>query len=175
MSNAALLRCRVGSRYKHDRDWQGDHVGRYNVFPGLAPWMIMLHNGELQFVGMTWGYRSPNEAAAKRKPWINARIEKALTGQYFRHMFREGRIVIPAGGWFEWTVENGKKRPWYITRKVDEPIFMAGITNYKLYAQQTVETGFVIATEDSGAGMVDIHDPATGSAGAGGCVNLDEP
>ena len=35
---------------------------------------------------------------------------------------------------------------------------MAGITNYKLYAQQEVETGFVIVTQDCEGGMVDIHD-----------------
>jgi putative SOS response-associated peptidase YedK len=59
---------------------------------------------------------------------------------------------------YEWTVENGKKQPWYITRKVDEPIFMAGLTNFRIYTHQTVDVGFVIVTEDSGAGMVDVHD-----------------
>ncbi|MBA4144003.1 MAG: SOS response-associated peptidase family protein [Nitrosospira sp.] len=110
---------------------------------------------------MTWGYRTPSEAAAKRKPWINARVEKALTGRYFRHMFREGRVIVPAGGWYEWTIENGKKQPWYITRHTDQPIFMAGLSNYKPWdprtVPQTVETGFVIVTEDCEGGMVDIH------------------
>ncbi|WP_375136103.1 SOS response-associated peptidase family protein [Nitrosospira sp. Nsp2] len=32
----------------------------------------------------------------------HARVEKALTGRYFRHMFREGRVIIRAGGWYEW-------------------------------------------------------------------------
>lgn len=103
-------------------------------------------------------YRTPEEAAAKKKPWINARIEKALTGRYFRHMFREGRVIIPGGGWFEWTLENGKKQPWYIRRKNDEPIFMAGLTNFRPSTQQNVEVGFVIVTEDCEGGMVDIHD-----------------
>ena len=40
----------------------------------------MLHNGELLFIGMTWGYRTPKEAAEKKKPWICARVEKSLTG-----------------------------------------------------------------------------------------------
>ena len=73
-------------------------------------------------------------------------------------MFREGRVIIPAGGWLEWSLENGKKQPWYITRKTDKPIFMAGITNYKLYAQQKVEIGFVIVPQDCEGGMVGIHD-----------------
>jgi putative SOS response-associated peptidase YedK len=118
----------------------------------------MLHKGELQFIGMTWGYRTPKEAAEKKKPRICARVEKSLTGHYFRHMFREGRVIIPAGGWYEWTVENGKKQPWYIIRKVNEPIFMARLTNFRIYTHQTVDVGFVIVREDSGAGMVDVHD-----------------
>jgi putative SOS response-associated peptidase YedK len=35
---------------------------------------------------------------------------------------------------------------------------MAGLTNFRPDVEQTVETGFVIVTEDSGAGMVDVHD-----------------
>jgi putative SOS response-associated peptidase YedK len=139
-----------------------DNATAYNVAPGQRPWMIMLHGGEVLFIGMSWGYRTPDEAAAKRKPWINARVEKALTGRYFRHMFREGRVIIPAGGWYEWTLENGKKQPWYITRRTNEPIFMAGLSNYRLNEpnaqQQKLEVGFVIVTEDCEGGMVDIHD-----------------
>ncbi len=56
------------------------------------------------------------------------------------------------------TVENGKKQPWYITRKIDAPLFMAGLANFKPYTEQAVEVGFVIVTEDSRGGMVDIHD-----------------
>ena len=108
----------------------GDNSPSYNVAPGQRPWMIMLHDGELLFIGMPWGYRTPKEAAEKKKPWICARVEKSLTGSYFRHMFSEGRVIIPAGGWYEWTLENGKKQPWYITRKANEPIFMAGLTNF---------------------------------------------
>ena len=64
--------------------------------------MIMLHNGELLFIGTHWGYRTPKEATEKKKPWICARVEKSRTGSYFRHMFREGRIIVPAAGWYEW-------------------------------------------------------------------------
>ncbi len=35
---------------------------------------------------------------------------------------------------------------------------MAGLTNFRPYTHQTVEVGFVIVTEDSGAGMVNVHD-----------------
>jgi putative SOS response-associated peptidase YedK len=67
-------------------------------------------------------------------------------------------VIIPGGGWFEWTVENGKKQPWYITRRTEQPIFMAGLTNLGPFTPQEVEVGFVIVTEDCEGGMVDIHD-----------------
>ena len=89
--------------------------------------MIALNKNEVQFFSQRWGYRTPAEAQEKKKPWINARIEHALTGRYFRHMFREGRVIVPGGGWFEWTLESGTKQPWYIKRKNNEPIFMAGL------------------------------------------------
>ncbi|SEP43165.1 SOS response associated peptidase (SRAP), partial [Nitrosovibrio sp. Nv6] len=85
------------------RTWDcGDRVPLYNTAPGRCPWLITSKNGGIQFIGLKWGYRTPQEAAEKKKPWINARVEKALTGRYFRHMFREGRLIVPAGGWFEW-------------------------------------------------------------------------
>lgn len=141
------------------RAWDcGDRVPLYNVAPGRCPWLITPEKGGIQFIGLKWGYRTPQEMAEKKKPWINARVEKALTGRYFRHMFREGRLIVPAGGWFEWTVEGGKKQPWYITRRTDEPIFMAGITNWKEYKHQTAEIGFVIVTQDAIGGMIDVHD-----------------
>jgi putative SOS response-associated peptidase YedK len=46
--------------------WLGDSIPSYNTAPGKCPWMITVHNGELQFIGMTWGYRTPKEAAEKK-------------------------------------------------------------------------------------------------------------
>ncbi|SEO99277.1 SOS response-associated peptidase family protein [Nitrosovibrio sp. Nv6] len=51
--------------------------------------------------------------------------------------------------------ESGCKQPWYITRKVDKPVFMAGITNLRR-DRQAANVGFVIATLEGG--IVDIHD-----------------
>src|SRR5688500_11858747 len=79
----------------HGHEWQeGDSVPQYSVSRGSTPLMLHMLNGKLEFDHTIWGYRTPAEAAAKRRPWINARVEKALSGSYFRHMFREGRVVI---------------------------------------------------------------------------------
>jgi putative SOS response-associated peptidase YedK len=84
------------------------------------------------------------------EPW--ERIRTALIGR--AAITSPNTTSAPA----VWTVENGKKQPWYITRKDRAPIFMAGITNFRPNIRPSVEVGFVIVTEDSGGGMVDIHD-----------------
>jgi len=140
-------------------EWIGGNIiPQYNVSPSRGALVLHRLKECLRSDYLRWGYRTPQETAENKRPWINARIEKALTGRYFRHMFREGRVIVPAGGWFEWTVENGKKQPWYITRRKNRPIFAAGITNFRPYIHQEVEVGFVIVTQDCEGGMVDIHD-----------------
>jgi len=67
-----------------EREWVGgDTIPQYNLSPGRPALLLHMLNGKLQSDYLIWGYRTPNEAAAKRKSWINARVEKALTGRYF--------------------------------------------------------------------------------------------
>ncbi|WP_411555567.1 SOS response-associated peptidase family protein [Nitrosospira sp. Is2] len=42
-----------------------------------------------------------------------------------------GWVLVPNGRWFEWTFEEGRKQPWYLSRKMNEPIFMAGLANFR--------------------------------------------
>jgi putative SOS response-associated peptidase YedK len=35
---------------------------------------------------------------------------------------------------------------------------MAALTNFRMYTHQAVDAGFMIVTEDSEAGVVDVHD-----------------
>jgi hypothetical protein len=79
---------------------------------------------------------------------------EAWEGTILSAMFSKGRVIIPCGGCTSRRSKTEKKRPWYITLKVNEPIFMAGLTNFRPESQQGVETGFVIVAKDSGAGMV---------------------
>ena len=131
----------------------------YNVPPGSTPWLIHPFNdGEPRIDAIKWGYR-PNWAAEKGIPMaINARIEKAASGRYFRHMWLHGRVLVPADGWYEWTGKAGQKQPWYIRRKTDEPLFLAAITNVRPDRDNPEGSGFVIVTAAADAGMVDMHD-----------------
>ena len=136
-----------------------DRQPSYNTPPGTTPWLIHAFGESGPMIDtVRWGYR-PNWAAEKGIPLaINARIEKAATGRYFRHMWLHGRVLVPADGWYEWTGKAGHKQPWYIHRKTDEPLFLAAITNVRPDRENPEGSGFVIVTAAADAGMVDIHD-----------------
>ena len=139
--------------------WLGDRVADYNVAPGSWPWLMhTLHEGKESIDTVHWGYR-PEWAIEKGLPeQINARVESAVSKPYYRGLMRTGRVIVPADGWYEWTGEKGHKQPWYIRLKSDRPMFLAALTNWRPYTASKPGTGFVIVTEQSDAGMVDVHD-----------------
>jgi putative SOS response-associated peptidase YedK len=140
-------------------DSAAERQASYNTSPGSAPWFIHeLGEDTPIFDTLHWGYR-PNWAAEKGIALaINARIEKAATGRYFRHMWQRGRVLVPADGWYEWTGEPGHKDPWYIRLRSDTPMFLAAITNFRPDRENPEGTGLVIVTAPADAGMVDVHD-----------------
>lgn len=131
---------------------------RFNVPPGSEPWVMHAFDENPAFLRLRWGYR-PSWAADKgMAPAINARIEKATTGRYFRHLFAAGRVIVPADGWYEWTGEKGHKQPWHIQLTDGDPMYFAAITNFRPDRIPKPDDGFVIVTAASDAGMVDVHD-----------------
>jgi putative SOS response-associated peptidase YedK len=153
--------------YAKELGWDGgafserldDPEPNWNVPPGSSPWLMHQFGDEEPHMDRVhWGYR-PTWAAEKGISMaINARIEKALTGAFFRHLWKSGRAIVPADGWYEWTGEPRHKQPWYIRLKTDRPMFMAAITNFRPGKELHEGSGFVIITAAADAGMVDVHD-----------------
>jgi putative SOS response-associated peptidase YedK len=140
------------------RPLEDGHPPNWNVPPGTAPWLMhRIGSDRNQIDSVNWGYR-PGWAAEKGIPIaINARLEKA-TSPFFRPLWKSGRAVVPADGWYEWTGEKGHKQPWYIRLKSDRPMFLAAITSYRPDKEPGEGTGFVIVTASAEGGMVDVHD-----------------
>jgi putative SOS response-associated peptidase YedK len=132
---------------------------RFNVPPGIPVWLMHCLAGEgARIDPVFWGYRAA-WAREKGLPLaINATIEKA-SSPYWRSLWRKGRAIVPADGWFEWTGEKGRKQPWHIQLKSGHPMFLAALTNFRPDAQTQDEgSGFTIVTTQAAGGMVDLHD-----------------
>ncbi|ASN18168.1 DUF159 family protein (plasmid) [Pantoea ananatis] len=129
-------------------------LGRYNVAPGTRVMLLNRRQGKMKFDPVFWGYKPDWWHKAML---INARAETASTGKMFKPLWQNGRVVVPANGWFEWAKTNEGKQPYFIYRKSRQPVFFAAIGKTP-FDKDYGHEGFVILTANSNQGMVDIHD-----------------
>ncbi|MEM0937341.1 MAG: SOS response-associated peptidase [Pseudomonadota bacterium] len=104
-------------------------IPRYNVCPTQPVATIRSEDGTRHFAPMRWGflphwYKSPSDGPLL----INARAETLAEKPAFRAAARARRCLIPASGFYEWTKDaEGKRLPWYITRRDGAPMAFAAI------------------------------------------------
>jgi putative SOS response-associated peptidase YedK len=58
---------------------------------------------------------------------INARSETVLEKPAFKNAIRRRRCLVPADGYYEWQVVDGRKRPYFIYRRDRQPLGLAGL------------------------------------------------
>ncbi|WP_314408949.1 SOS response-associated peptidase family protein [Pseudomonas kuykendallii] len=151
---------------RYEKDIMGgfdpEPIGRYNVAPRSRVLMLFENDEGARFAKIPWGYE-PFWAKGKRPPAINARVETAATSRFFRDVWRNGRCLVMADGWYEWVKDANdpkKKQPFYIRLKSQEPMWFAALGQFNRESQleEREGDGFVIITAESDQGMVDIHD-----------------
>ena len=75
---------------------------------------------------MRWGLLPPWSKDTKLAfSTINARLESVSEKPAFRGAWKQRRALVPATGYYEWPVIDGRKRPHYITLD-DSPVMMFG-------------------------------------------------
>jgi putative SOS response-associated peptidase YedK len=87
---------------------------RYNIAPSQnIP--VVRNTGNQEMVFAKWGLVPSWSKEPKTKySTINARIETVAEKPTYRTSFKRKRCLIPADGFYEWKVINGKKTPHYI-------------------------------------------------------------
>jgi putative SOS response-associated peptidase YedK len=74
-----------------------------------------------------------------RSTLFNARIETADSTPAFRDAWKSRRCLVPAEGYFEWTVsdDDGKKDPWLLQMPDGEGFSFAGLWAHNDYLSVT--------------------------------------
>ncbi len=104
-------------------------VPDYNICPTRQIHAVCRTHGQRRLVSMRWGfvarwYRSPGDGPLL----INARAETLADKPAFAEAGRSRRCLIPASGFYEWSVgAGGRKLPWYLSRRDARPLALAGI------------------------------------------------
>eukprot|EP00873_Tetraselmis_striata_P032634 jgi/Tetstr1/452898/TSEL_039934.t1 len=136
-------------------------VPRYNIAPTqpvIAIWVddAMRRTAKLARWGLVPGWvKDPREFPLL----VNARAETMATKPAFRDSVKHKRCILPASGYYEWqTLPNGKKQPYYITLKDNEPLALAGLYSSWMGPDgEEIDTVATI-TVPAGPDVAHIHD-----------------
>jgi putative SOS response-associated peptidase YedK len=101
---------------------------RFNIAPTQPVPVVVVENGARHFRLMRWGLM-PAWVKDPRKfsLLINARRETVQDKPAFKNAIRRRRCLIPADGYYEWHVSDGRKRPYFIYRRDGHMLGMAGL------------------------------------------------
>ena len=88
---------------------------------------------------------------------FNARVESVATTNAFRRAYAKRRCLVPADGWYEWQLIDGRKQPIYMTPEDGHSIAFAGLYEFWGEQGQTVTTCTIITAPAAGV-LSEIHD-----------------
>ena len=151
------------SRYRDDfgvDDWP-DFPDHYNIAPSLSvPVIRQAPDGRLSADLLRWGL-VPHWAkdAAIGNKLNNARSETVADKPSFRAAYRQRRCLVPASGFYEWQAVAGeRKQPWFIRRRDDRPMAMAGLWESWRAPDGQLLRSFCIITTSANGVMAPIHE-----------------
>jgi putative SOS response-associated peptidase YedK len=108
---------------------------------------------------MRWGLiPSWSKDASIGNKLTNARAETVAEKPSFRSAFKTRRCIIPANGFYEWKLSEGKKQPWYISLKNEELLAMAGLWESWRSSEGEIISTCCVITTDANELMRPIHD-----------------
>jgi putative SOS response-associated peptidase YedK len=88
---------------------------------------------------------------------FNARLESVATTNAFRRAYATRRCLVPADGWYEWQVVDGRKQPVYMTPEDGHSIAFAGLYEFWGDDGQTVTTCTILTAPAAGV-LADVHN-----------------
>lgn len=133
---------------------------RYNIAPTDDVAILLAAGGKRHGALARWGLIPPGMSLedARRYATFNARVEGITSSRSFRQPFLKRRCLVPVRGLYEWTKRpGGGKIPYFIHRRDDKPLVLAGI--YETRAFDGIETHTLsILTREAGPEVEAIHD-----------------
>lgn len=135
-----------------------DYRPRYNIAPTQAV-LAVVNGEERRATRFRWGLIPywAKDATIGRK-LINARAETVAVKPSFRHSLRRRRCLIPADGFYEWQVKDGRKQPLRIV-PANGPLFaFAGLWDRWESPEGQEVLSCVIITTAANDFMRPIHD-----------------
>ena len=123
-------------------------LARYNVAPATEQLVILEEGGRRVARWLRWGlipHWAKDKAIAYKT--VNARGESVATKPAFRAALRQRRCLVPATGFYEWCVADGRKQPYLIRFRNGELFSFAGLWESWAGPAGELRTFTIITTE----------------------------
>lgn len=132
---------------------------RFNVAPSATmPIIRQESDGRRAVVLARWGLvPSWAKDPANMPHPINAKVETAAIKPMFRHAFRARRVLVPADCFFEWKAVAGRKLPFLIRMRDQEPFGIGGLVEFR-EGSEGIEATFAILTTNANPLVAEVHD-----------------
>ena len=136
----------------------------YNIAPSQST-IIITNSKFFKIEKANWGIKFFDKRQNQEKSIINSRLETIQKKILFKESFEKRRCVIPANGYYEWSIKNNIKIPYFINIPDKEMIYFAGIWKYFNFKKSSMKV-FSIITKPANNLLKEIHDrmPVTLSA-----------
>lgn len=124
----------------------------WNCAPGKEIALILRNGSSCTIQKTFWGVMPAWGRGRLKQPLINIRSETLLEKKTFETLLREGRCLIPADGFYEWTKEGNRKQPMFIRLPGGPLFYMAG-----LQEKESEKKGCAVITAPSGEKLASLH------------------
>ena len=128
----------------------------YNIAPSQSS-IIIINSKFFKIEKADWGIKFFDKREYQEKNIINSRLETIQKKILFKESFEKRRCVIPANGYYEWSVKDNIKIPYFINIPDKETIYFAGIWKYLNFKKSSMKV-FSIITKPSNSLLKEIHD-----------------
>ena len=127
----------------------------YNISPSQISYIIF--NKHINYIEKAkWGYSFFDKQTNQEKNIINSRLESISNKILFKESYFKRKCIIPLNGYYEWSLKDNIKIPFFIHIPPSEPIYLAGIWKY-INFKKGDQKAFTVITKNANENISKIH------------------
>jgi len=127
----------------------------YNISPSHNS-CIILRNKEIDLDIARWGYSFIDKKTNQEKNIINSRLETINDKILFKESYYKRKCIIPFNGYYEWSLLNNEKIPFFIHMPPSETMYLACIWKYINFDKDKKKV-FTVITKNANKNICKIH------------------
>ena len=127
----------------------------FNIAPSQTCHIVFKKN-ELNIDVAKWGYIFNDSKTNQEKNAINSRLETLTDKILFKESYYKRKCIIPLNGYYEWSLIDNEKIPFFIHLPPAEPMYLAGIWKYNDYKINNNKV-FTVITKKANKHIEQIH------------------